>query len=940
MKKLFLLASAFLLAITSVSAQQTDMMSELPKDPEVRYGTLPNGAKYYIRKNTKDPQRTNFHILYKVGAVLEEDRQDGLAHFLEHMAFNGSKNFQDNDLIEYCQSIGVEFGRNLNAGTSQQSTTYMITGVPTTRESIIDSMLLILHDWAGFISLEEEAIDDERGVIQEEWRMYEGRASTRVNRQSVKLLFGEDNIYANRDIIGAYENLEKFTYQDIRDFYKKWYRPDLQAFIIVGDIDPAVIEEKLIKLMADVKMPEGEVAQAPVIKVEDNIEPRFGVFTDPELTATTVELSCRLAPTNDKYNNTAFAQKTSLLNSLATQMLGERYSEMSKSASSPFQRAYAYHTTYYDPFDILVMSASAREGEAYKAFEAAYTELLRAIRGGFAQPELDRIKADYLAWIEQSYNNRNDRKNDAFVGAYNSHFYNNDPIMSAEDDYKLTKELIEGITLEEVNAQFASLLTDKNIVVEASLQSKEGVEIPTVEGLKEIYERVKASDIEPYTEEVITRPLLDASKLQGSKVTKTKEGKFGTTEWTLANGLKVVVKPTDYKADEIMFNATRLGGTSKIEDLGTLYSTSLLGSFGGVAGLSDFTATELQRILAGKNAYASPFIGGLTEGYRGGSSIKDVETMLQLLYLRSTAPRAEAEDWETLVDRLNTQINGGLKNPMRIFQDSMAMTMSGHDPRALTLGAEYMSKISLEALKAQYEKTFSNNAGMTFFFVGSIDLDTFKPLVEKYIGSLPVAKAKKPNYGKFITETPKGKILNHFETPQEEDKVMVVVASNGDMKKATQAEALNLDIAGQILDNLYIRTIREEAGGVYSVSNYVSSSITGPDKEFVNVCVFQTDDTKYEELIGLVYEGIEQITTDGPTAEELQKIINAMQKNFDNGVRQNGTWMSYIQEFYTWGLDGYTNYQKLLDSVTPATVKAAAKRAFDQGNVIEVVQLP
>ncbi len=938
MKRLFFSISLFVATVLGSVAQELDMMSVIENDPQARVGTLENGAKYYIRKNSKDPQRANFHILYDVGAVLEEDRQDGLAHFLEHMAFNGSTNFQGNGLIDYCQSIGIAFGGDLNAGTGQEMTTYMITNVPITREGIIDSMLLVLHDWAGFISLNEKDIDEERGVIEEEWRLYAGMADQRISRKETALLFGADNIYARRDIIGELDNLKNFSYQDIRDFYTKWYRPDLSAFVIVGDFDPDMMEAKLKKVMANVK-PAAEKAKKPRITVASNEEPRYGVFTDPELTSTTVELICRLAPQPKKYNNRVLALKTRILNNLATSMLNERLDNIAKESGSPFQSSGVFYGSYFQPFDMLNFSTSAREGEAIKAFEAGLTELYRAVRGGYAEPELDRVKAKMLANNERAFNNRNDRRNSEFVNAFTNNYYKNSPIASAEESYELTKAIVENITLDEVNAQIAAMLTDENVVIYAKAQSKEGVSIPTESDLAASYNKIKASTIEPYTEEVVTRPLLDESALKGSKVAKTEAGKFESTVWTLKNGVKIVVKPTTYKADEVLLRATRKGGYSTIENLETLHSIGLWSQFDEFAGLSDFSAKELQRILAGKNVGVSPVATNETEGFRGSSSIKDIETLFQLTYLYATAPRFESEDWGVMIDKLETYVKGAEKDPMRIFQDSLQMTLTGGNPRALPLGDKMLSMVSLEKLKEQYKKFFSTTTDMTFFITGSVDLETLKPLVEKYIGSIPAPKSKKEAaIGPYLIETPKGQIVNRFNTPQESPRVIAVTIYNGDIKYS-EAEKVNLEVIGEALNNTYLKTIREEAGGVYVVQNQMQVT-KNPEPKFVDLCLFITDTSKVEELLPLVQQGVDEAVTSGPSPENLTKAKEVFAKNFADANNSNSTWSGYLVSWYTWGIDGYTNYLKELEAVTIESAKAVAEKAFSQGNKITMVQLP
>ncbi len=914
------------------------MMGIVPNDPEVRTGTLENGAQYYIRRNTKDPERANFHIMYKVGAVLEEDRQNGLAHFLEHMAFNGSDSFQGNGLIDYCQSIGVEFGRNLNAATSQEFTTYMITDVPIVREGIIDSMLLVLHDWAGFISLNEEDIDDERQVIQEERRMVYASADRRLYQKSMGVLYGDDNIYTLRDVIGPVENLQNFSYQDIRDFYHKWYRPDLQTFVIVGDFDAEVMEQKLIKTMSNIKEFE-EKTPFPKAQFAGNKEPRFAVLTDPELSSPYVRLVCKTPAMPTKYNNRFIAVKTNILNEMVADMVNDRIADIAKTPGAPFLNGWIYKTDLFAGMDGFMIQASSAVGKELEAFEAVYTEALRAIRGGFAIPELDRAKTDYFAMLDTQLERKDDRRNQSFVEQYSDNFYYNEPFASIEDEYAYTTAIVEAITLEEVNAQIASMLTEENVVLFSASQEKEGAKIPTTAELQALYEKVNASEIEPYTEEVVTRPLLDASKLKGSKVKKVKEGKFDSEIWTLKNGIQVVVKPTDFQSDEIRFYASRKGGTSSISDLETLYSISLLSSFDAISGVSDFTDTELTRALTGKMCSAAPTIGAMTEGFRGNSNKKDLETMFQLLYLYATAPRAEQADWDVMTSKIEAQIEGSKNDPMRVFQETVTETIYNNDPRNLPIGEEYLESISLEAFKAEYANRFSYVNDMTFFIVGSVDTETLKPLVEKYIGSLPLKKkAPKAEFGTIFTEIVKGEIVNHFSTPQETERSVVVILASGDVDYSLE-ESINLDVAGQILDNTYTRTIREEAGGVYVVQNMMQV-VEFPKEQYINQCIFLTEPSKLEELIPLVQEGIDSLLINGPTAEELHKIVLANDKNYTNGLRQNGTWLNNLVNWYINGVDDHTDYKKVLDAITTESVQEAAKRAFTQGNRIEIVQLP
>lgn len=942
MKKLILSLALACAALVPVSAQELDLMQVVPNDTEVRTGTLESGIKYYIRSNKKDPQRANFHIVFDVGAIQEEDRQDGLAHFLEHMAFNGSKNFPDNSMIDYLQSIGIAFGNDLNAGTGQDLTTYMITNVPITREGIVDSVLLALHDWAGFISLNHDDIDKERGVIQEEWRMVNSDASRRLYNKSAGALFGQDNLYNRRTVIGTMENLKNFTYQDIKDFYHKWYRPDMQAFIIVGDFDVDQMEAKLKTVMADIKEFDVKTPKNKV-KVEPNAEPRIAVITDPELKNTQVKYQIRLPKLAEKYNNRVIKFSTDLISRLGHLMLNDRLNNMSKEAGAPFQQAYCYIANYYEPCDIFTLVGTAREGEALKTFEALTTEMLRASRGGFVAPELDRAKANFIAEFERDYNNRNDRRNGQYVDVLMENFLNNAPYPSAQTEFDLAKQIIEGVSLEQVNAQMAAMTPAENNVIIISGQSKEGVYIPTEAEVAASLAAIQASEIAPYTENVVTRPLMDEAalaKLKGSKIAKTEAGQFGSTVFTLKNGVKVVVKPTTYKADEIIFNAFKKGGTSTIESLEDLYSVNLWGDFENGAGLADMTAKDLTRVLTGKTTSLSPSVNNLTIGYNGQSSIKDFETMLQLMYLYATAPRFDATDWGVMMDKLQTYVKGSLKDPMRIFRDSMSSAQYNNNPRMRQLDDKMLSMVSMERMKAAYEKLFASTNGMTFTITGSVDLETIKPLIEKYIGSLPCVKSKtEPAYGPYIPELFSGTKVVRFSTKQETPRVIAVNLFKADVANYTLADRLNLQAMGEVLNTVYLKTIREDAGGTYVMQNMVEVMVV-PKPQAIDLALFMTDTTKIDELLPLIDAGVKDMCENGPSQENLTKATENFAKNFTDGESKNSTWNNYLYNWYGLGQDNYTTYTEVLKGVTVETVKAAANKFFDQKNRITLVQLP
>ena len=933
MKKIFL-SFSFLLFANVAWAQEIDFMEVVPNDPEVRVGTLENGAAYYIRHNAKDPQRANFHIVYHVGAVQEEDNQNGLAHFLEHMAFNGSKNFPGNSLIDYLQSIGVRFGENLNAGTGQEMTTYMITNVPVTRTGIIDSALLVLHDWAGFISLEEKDIDQERGVIIEEWRRGND-AQGRLNDKQFPVLFN-NSIYSRRNVIGDPELIKNFGYDDLRSFYRKWYRPDLMAFIVVGDIDVDDVERRLKATMADIK-PFEERAPRAVVTVDDNDRPLVSIETDPELTLTQVNLIFRHKPLDDKYNDRILAFKNDVIHSLISDMINMRLDEISKKENAPFLQTYGSYFSFVEPFDVFYLASTSRDGESMRAFEAIYTELLRMQRGGFTESELDRAKAAILRGAESAHENRNDRRNGQFINSYMSNFTNNTPFPTTEKNLELTALILATTSLAEVNAAAGVLVGDKNSEILISGPTKDDAPVPTNEELLAAIQTLQDSEIEIYVDEVSNEPLID-KEFAGSKVGKTGEGKFGTTVWTLGNGVEVVLKPTDFKADEIVLSAFQKGGKSTLTDLGEIYSIDLYPKFEEMAGIAGFSMTQLNKMLTGKIVWVSPQFTYNTQGFSGGCSPKDFETLMQLTYLYYVEPRFEQADYNVLMKRLEAQLANMPNNPDYILQDSLNRTLYGNDPRMAVLSLETLAQSSLEKMEKVYRRFYSNAYGMTFVLTGNFVPDSIRPVVEKYLGSLP-SQPYEPAWeaDKFPVYV-EGEHENIFSTKQENPKVTVYRAYTGKTPYSIK-RSVEVDAIRHVLDIRYVKSIREEAGGTYNVGVGGSMSVL-PEPNFTFFVYFETDKDKMGELVPIVQKEIDDLCADGPSQENLDIAKEFFAKKFRENNITNGTWSNYIRSWYLFGNDNYTEYLDAVNSLSIESIRKAAAGMFSQDNIITVIQTP
>lgn len=940
MKKLVLTFVAMLMAGMSVSQAQPQqqggdpMMQTVPNDPAVRVGVMPNGIKYYIRKNTRDPQRANFHIFYKVGAIQEQDHQNGLAHFLEHMAFNGSKNFKDNSMISYLESIGVRFGENLNAQTGQESTQYMVTNVPVVREGVLDSALLILHDWAGFISLNNDDIDDERGVIREELR--QGRnAQRRVMDAQFPVLFN-NSIYSQRNVIGTDSLLQSFKYQDIKDFYHTWYRPDVQSFVIVGDIDVDQVEKKLLAVMADIPARTDKVViETP--KIPSNQKMMVSIASDPESTSSQVQMLFRHEPLPFEMRDKFVGQYLNITNALISSMFNDRMADISQKPDAPFLNAGGEYTSLVNATDAFFCGATVRDGESLRAINAMYTELLRMQRGGFTQSELDRAKARMQQSLEQTYHNRDNVRNTAYANMYMANFERNAPYPTPEIALQLQGQLLSMINLGMVNQMAAQFIKDENSAVLVVSPKKEGVSVPTEAEVIAAVEAVKASTIEPYTENVVTEPLV-SEQLKGAPVVKTEAGVMPeSTVWTLKNGVKVVLKPTKFRGGEVSMEAFQRGGTSTISDLSELYSINLFGDFSTTSGIGKFSATDLNRMMAGKMASVTNTIGELSQGFKGVSSTKDFETLMQLTYLKYTQPRFDATEWSIFADQLKAMIPNIVSSPGYVYSDSLTNTVYGHDPRMALISEKTISMASKELMESAYRKLYSNAYDMTFVFVGDFDPQTIKPLVEKYLGSLPAKKAK-IGWGKDLSSVAKGEVNNRFTFPLETPKVDATQINNGDfdydLKNRLAANAMSY-----ILDIRYIKSIREEKGGTYGVS--VRMSIDKfPTPKFTMKIAFQTDASKIDELMPIVEKEINDMIADGVSEENLNKFKEFNLKKFDENRTDNAAWMHYLKSYYQSGDNFYDGYAERINSLTSNDIKDLAAKMFGKDNVIKVIMMP
>jgi zinc protease len=923
---------ALFVIVGFASTAQINWNSPLPTDQKVVIGELENGMRYYIRQNAEPKERAEFYIVFNAGAMLEDDDQDGLAHFTEHMAFNGTKNYPDKGVLNFLENIGVKFGHNVNAFTSQDITAYNLSNVPLTRETIIDSALLILHDWSSYISFDKEEIDAERGVIREEWRTR--RTSDWRTYQARMGYLYKGSKYAERDVIGKVDIIDNFKYETITRFYNDWYRPDMQALILVGDFDPKMMESKVKELFS--KIPRRENAKPrPEFDVPDNKEPIIGIFTDPEASRTMVELYYKHPAKPFDQKNLGY-YRSNIVENLYAQMINARLDELRQKENPAFVMAYSYYGSLVRTKSAYVSMAIAREGDSQRAIKSLFEENFRLVQHGFTQSELDRAKADLLRSIENDYNERDKVKNQNLIREYMSHFTQNEPIPGIEFDFMFTKSILPSISLEEVSAKAKEWVTDENMVVFISASDKENSSLPTAEKVLEIYKEVKKSNIEPYKDNVSSEPLISKTPKVG-KVKKTLENKvLGTTEWTLSNGVKVIIKPTNFKEDEVLLSAYSSGGFSLVAD-NEVPTAQFAASIAMMSGVSNFSKIELDKMLAGKLVSVMPYIGEFEEGLSGSSSPKDIEMMMQLVHLYFTAPRFDETAFSSTMSQMQAMLQNSGSNPNMIFRDSINFFVNNRHIRKRPMNLEMLKEVDFKKMETIYKNRFADASDFTFVFVGNVDAQMLKPLVETYLASLPNIKRKetwKDNKVRF----PEGKNYKPFQISMQVPKGSCFVAYQNKAEYNYQNILLASAIE-HVLDLRYTETIREKEGGTYGVSARISISKYPINQVMVNM-FFDTDPAKADHLIGIIHSELEKIIKEGPTEVDLNKAREYFLKTRQERLRENRFWSSAIKEYYSNGVDMFTGYEAMVQNLKSAEVQKAAQRLFNNANMLQVIMGP
>ena len=930
MKRLFFIIAALFAAVMAFG------QTPLPNDPEVKVGKLENGMTYYIRHNAQPAQRAEFYLATDVGAFQESDDQDGLAHFLEHMCFNGTKNFPGKKLLDWLQSIGAEFGRNINASTGFEQTQYMLNNIPIVRESIIDSCLLVLHDYSHFVTCDPEEIDSERSVILEE-RRTRRNASWRMFEKSLPYYYG-DTPYAKRTLIGGEEQLKTFKYESLTNFYQTWCRPDLQAVVVVGDVDVNQIEAKIKSIFADI--PAAVNPQEKVLyQLPQNAEPIVGIITDPEATSSSIELMWKGVPIPKQFNNTVEAEMQKLVQNFIYYIMAERFSDITAKPNAPFLGGSFGIGRLCNSCEAAFASVNFKDDFAIDAFAAFVYELEKMKRFGFNDGEFERAKAKIMSQYENAVEAAATRKNAEFVRPLLNAFYHNEPYMTPEFELQVGQALCEQLNAAILTQFAASLITDENLVILYNGPEKEGLVNPTEEQLTAVLAAVKNAEITANVEDTVNEPLISKT-LKGSKVTKTEEGIYGSTVWTLKNGIKVVVLPTKHKQDQVLFNLEFNGGESLIPtEYMSSFEENIWGTYLNTTGLSKFPKTTLSKMLAGKQVRVRPSLSEDTHAISGFSTPKDLETAFQLLYLYYTDPRFDNEEFETGIQKIKAILPNLASNPDFLFQNFVSEKLYGNNPRVAIINENTVEAASLATIEKVYrEILFNSTAGAKLTIVGNVDLETLKPMVEKYIGSLPKSKKATEVNTENLNNYVKGEHAETLNLPLQTPKKTILQVFSAYMPVTTK-DQITLDAANYVLDMIYTKTIREQEGGTYGVGSMLDAD-RAPYSRVTFLVQFDTNPEQAEKLSGLTVKYLKELAQNGPTAEELTMALENLKKNLPESRISNSYWKNALELNLEYGIDYDAEYEKALSEVTIEDIKTLMQAVLAQNNFIQLVLAP
>ena len=920
-----------LIFFTSILFAQTENQNEkIPLDPNVKIGSLENGLKYYIRSNEKPENRAELRLAVDAGSILENEDQRGLAHFAEHMAFNGTENFEKQELIDFLESTGIRFGPELNAYTSFDETVYMLQ-VRTDSMEVFRKAFQVLEDWAHLISFEDEEIDKERGVIIEEWRLGRG-ANARMRDKQFPIIF-KNSRYAKRLPIGQKEILENFDYQTLKQFYEDWYRPDLMAVVAVGDFNSDTVEAIIKKQFSNLK-PEENPREREYFKVPDHSEPLYAIASDKEAMYSSVAVYFKR---NKETVKTLKDYRRKIMINLYNGMFNERLKEISRKPESPFTNAGSGMGDLVRTKGVYALSAMTKEGKIDSSLKILLREAARVEKYGFNKSELDRLKKNILRGIERRYAERDKTESYAYAQKYVYNFLKNNPIPGIEKRYKLYNELIPGITVGEINNLADEMIIDSNRVVVVSVPEKENLEIPKEGELEEVFAEVERMDIEPYRDKLSDAELIAEEPEAADIIEENYLEEIDVTELTLSNGVKVIFKPTDFKNDEILFTSFSPGGTSLASDE-DYFSASVASSIIDESGIAGFSLDELEKLLAGKVVSVSPYISELYEGISGSVSSKDLKTLFELIYLYFEEPRADSTAYESYKSKIETYLKNREASPRIALQDTVQKTMAQNHFRAQPWNEKTIHEIDLKEAADFYKERFADISDFTFLFVGSFSVDSLKPFVKKYLGGIEPLN-RKENWRNVGKDYPEG-VIEKIVKKGIEPKSFAVLNFTGDFDWSRE-NIYNLRSLIEVLNIRLREVIREEESGTYGVraGRYVSKN---PDEEYMIQINFGADPERVEELTGKIMNQIDSLKSIGPDEKTVEKVKEIQTRSREKNLKENRTWLYSLESSYKNSEDpvNILTYEKLINGLSADKVKETAQKYFDENNFVKVVLYP
>lgn len=916
----------------NIYAQQ----GKIDNDNTIRKGILPNGMTYYIRHNAQTKGVADFYIAQKVGSILEEKRQRGLAHFLEHMAFNGTKHFPGNTLqpgiVAWCESVGIKFGANLNAYTSVDQTVYNISAAPVTREGVIDSCLLILNDWSHELLLTDKEIDKERGVIEEEWRTRRsGMAMQRLSEQAMPVIYAGTK-YSDCMPIGNIDIVRTFPYNDLRDYYSKWYRPDLQAIIVVGDINEDKIEEKIKKLFAKIPLPQNP-AHRIYYPIGNNEKMILYTATDKEQPTVNFTLYMKRDVTPKQERNTIQNYADDYKTNILRMAINDRLEELSRTKNAPFISASVRSGNFFlaSTKDAFELSGVLKEGKVIEAIQLLVGEVERARANGITIDELKRGKAEMLSYAENDYNDRSNRRNGEFVEQCVQNFLEETPIIEPEKELEIVRKLDKTVTIDDVNALAKTIITNQNQVVTMFGPDKNTFKMPTNSSIENAILKAQKQHYTPYkTQNTLTERLITKLPKPGS-IKSERTYKYGYTEFTLSNGLKVYVRPTNFEPDEVNLKLFSLGGKNIYPDSEMPNLTYLMAgaTIGGVAQYNDLT---LEKMLAGKTATVTPFIDNDTRGMAGTSNVKDTKTLLELVYLYFTQPRKDPQAFKNLMEQQQEFLTNAHVNPMLAYNDTLHKVAYATN-RMASMDKEQLKRVNYNRIMHIYKELFANAANFKLILTGNININKLRPLLCQYIATLPSNNTKE-TIGTYEPKLVDGKKTYIFHKKQTTPTAITTIVIKGKMEYNNRNELL-MDAIGQLLRIVYTEKVREDKGGTYSVQ--ASGNLQHhPNDEALLRIAFQTDPQKYNSLIPIVYKELEKMATEGPSQQDLDKVKAYELKVYNQVLRMNNYWEYVLYTDLYNGIDVDTDFRYIVENMTCDDIRTTLRNLLNQNNCIEV----